>query len=161
MKRTSRWARIFQMKNLNEATRQADQLPGNEITGVRVKSVLLPGPHAASSAFTQQSLRHPFQTLEQKFQAEKLPNIPLRMSNFIWKKKNPFLLNHLENESWLWTVTDFSNFKCELRHLPTRTHRVMNMQREKLNKIHPKKMFCNAISITKTAFSPLHSSSRT
>lgn len=76
-------------------------------------------------------------------------------------KKNPFLLNHLENESWLWTVTDFSNFKCELRHLPTRTHRVMNMQREKLNKIHPKKMFCNAISITKTAFSPLHSSSRT
>lgn len=86
------------MRNLYEARRQADQLPVNEITGVRVKSALLPGPHAASPALTRQSLHHPFQMLEQKFQVEKLPNIPLRMNNFIWKK-NPFLLNHLENES--------------------------------------------------------------
>lgn len=88
MKRTSRWALIFQMRNLNGARRQADQLPVNEITGVRVKSVLLPGPHAASPALTRQSLHHRFQMLEQKFQGEKLPNIPLRMNNFIWKKKS-------------------------------------------------------------------------
>ena len=111
-------------------------------------------PHPAVSASS-------FPNTWAKVPGRETSKYPFKNEQLHLEKKNPFLLNHLENESWLWTVTDFSNFKCELRHLPTRTHRVMNMQREKLNKIHPKKMFCNAISITKTAFSPLHSSSRT